>query len=243
MSKHAKQFGAVMLTSAALFAAGGTAASAAGAAAASPDTLSGIQAAASAAITLRVNDLNAAIAKVQCGKEPRRRRRPRWPPTSTSTSPRSRRWGRRSPRTRRYRRPKPTTAPSSPTTGCWPWCCLHARLAATSDAIDNGDVPNLTTATADAAKHVNTANQATLQPLIDSLNNEISAASNATSGVASTVLGYAPSQWNANNQLLAPARSSVTSATGDIRQARSDVRQIRAALKAARPATTTPPTT
>jgi hypothetical protein len=69
MSKHAKRFGAAILTSAALLGAGGTAAAAATSAAATPATLSGIQAAASAAITLRVNDLNAAIAKVNAAKD------------------------------------------------------------------------------------------------------------------------------------------------------------------------------
>jgi uncharacterized protein YukE len=104
-------------------------------------------------------------------------------------------------------------------------------------------VPALTTASADAAKHVTATNQATLQPLIDNLNSEISAASNATSGVASTVLGYVPAQWNANNQLLTPSKSSITSAAGAIHQARSDVQQIRAALRASHPAVSTTPTT
>ena len=111
-----------------------------------------------------------------------------------------------------------------------------ARLAASSDSIDNAVLPKLSAISAQAATHVNPITEATLDPLISNLNSEISAASTATIGVASTVLAYVPSQWNANHDLLTSARSSVGSAVADVKQARSDVKQIIAYLKASHPA-------
>jgi hypothetical protein len=241
MSKHATRFGAVVLTSAALL---GTAAASASAATGSstPDTLSGIQAAASAAITTRVNDLNAEIGKVNAAKNLGSGAATLDHYLGVDISP-------------LQALAQKIAADTSLSTAQADYQSIFtdyrvlalvlpaSHLAEASYGIDNGDIPNLTTAAADAAKHVNANNQATLQPLITNLNNEISAASNATVGVASTVLGYVPAQWNANNGLLSPAQSSITTAVGDIHQARADVQQVRAYFKASHPAVTTPPTT
>jgi hypothetical protein len=241
MSKQTKRFGAVVLTSAALLGAGATTASAASSTAI-PATLSGVQAAASAAITLRVNDLNAAIAKVNAAKDLGAGGSTLASYLGVDILP-------------LQALGQKIAGDSSLSTAQADYESIFsdyrvlalvlpaARLAASSDGIDNGDVPYFTTASADAAKHVNATNQATLEPLIDNLNSQISAASNATVGVASTVMGYVPAQWNANNQLLASAKSSISSATGALHQARSDVQQIRAYLKASHPATPTTPTT
>ena len=67
------------------------------------------------------------------------------------------------------------------------------------------------------------ANQATLQPLIDDLNSQISTATNATNGLAATVLAFTPAQWNANNALLAASRSSDQAAAGALQKGRADV--------------------
>jgi hypothetical protein len=109
-----------------------------------------------------------------------------------------------------------------------------ARVAATA-------IPDLTATAAKAASHVNSSNSATLQPLMDDLNSQIQSAATGTSNLATTLLGYTPTQWNANPNLLAPARGSVQAATADIAKARNDVRQMRTILHTA-PATTSTPT-
>jgi hypothetical protein len=116
-----------------------------------------------------------------------------------------------------------------------------ARVAATADAIAVTAIPDLTATAAKAASHVNSSNSATLQPLMDDLNSQIQSAATGTSNLATTLLGYTPTQWNANPNLLAPARGSVQAATADIAKARNDVRQMRTILHTA-PATTSTPT-
>jgi hypothetical protein len=118
-----------------------------------------------------------------------------------------------------------------------------AHLAATADEITVTAIPALTSFSTKAASRVNPSNQAFIQPLIASLDAQINAASTGTSGVASTVLGYTPAEWNANHDLLAPARGSVQTAEGNLAKARADVQQIRSDLRPAEPAATTTPTT
>jgi hypothetical protein len=115
-----------------------------------------------------------------------------------------------------------------------------ARLAATADGIDVTTIPKLTALSAKAAARVTPSNAATVQPLINDLNAQISAATNSTAGIASAVLGYLPAQWNANHSLLAPTLASVMAAKGDVTKALADVAQLRSDLT---PTTTTPTTT
>jgi hypothetical protein len=77
-----------------------------------------------------------------------------------------------------------------------------AHMAGAADQIDVTTVPKLTALATKAASRVDPSNQSLLQPLINELNAQITAASNDTTGVAATVLGYPPSQWNANHDLL-----------------------------------------
>lgn len=92
-------------------------------------------------------------------------------------------------------------------------------------------VPNLQAASTKAQHYVNPGNQGVLEPLIDDLNGQISAASNATNGLAATVLAYTPQQWNANNNLLAPSKQSDAQADAAVSKGRQDVKQIRAIVK------------
>jgi hypothetical protein len=118
-----------------------------------------------------------------------------------------------------------------------------ARIGAQVDHATASAVPNLTTDAAKAQARVNPANQATLQPLIDDLDSQISAATNATNGLAATVLAFTPAQWNADNALLNAPRSSVQSATGALKKGREDVEQIVQDLKADHPAASSTATT
>lgn len=242
MLHHVKRLGVVVVSSAALVGAGGAVGATAGAATASQDTLSGIQSAAAAAITLRVNDLNDAIARVNVAKS----------------------LGAGVPALLSYLGADitPLQALGHKIAGDTVVSSAKAdydsifanfrvlalvlpasRLASASDEIDNSDLPHLTTASADAATHVDASNQAALQPLIDNLDNEISAATSDSAGIASHVLGDTPAQWNADTQLLSPSQSSLATAVSDVQQARSDLQHIRAFLKSSHHAATTPTTT
>ena len=107
-----------------------------------------------------------------------------------------------------------------------------AHIAAAADHATTSAVPNLTTDAAKAQARVNPANQATLEPLIDDLDSQISSAANATNGLAATVLAFTPAQWNADNALLNAPRSSDQSATDALKKGRADIAQIEQDLKA-----------
>jgi len=237
MSKNGLRLGTVALGAAALVGLGS--ASAFGATP-STQTLAGIQAKAAAAITLRVNDLNAAISKVNGASHL----------GSSTASLVSYLQADLAPLqalgTKIAGDTTVSTAQADASTIFTSYRVLAlvlpaAHLAATADAIDVTAIPNLTALSAKAASHVTSANRATVQPLIDDLNAQIQSATNATSGVAATLLTYTPSQWNANHDLLAPTVGSVKAAGNDITKARNDIQQIRTILKSGTPSTT--PTT
>jgi hypothetical protein len=118
-----------------------------------------------------------------------------------------------------------------------------AHIAGAADQVDVTTVPKLTALATKAASHVNSSNQGVLQPLLNDLNAQITAATNATAGVSATVLAYTPAEWNANHDLLTSGRSAVQSADTDIAKAHADLKQIAAVLKPVAPARTTTPTT
>ncbi len=105
-----------------------------------------------------------------------------------------------------------------------------SRIAADADRVTSTAVPTLTADSSKAQGLVNPQNHAQLQPLIDDLNAQISAASNATNGLAATVLAFTPAQWNASHDVLSPARSSDQTADDAVQKGRSDVQQIRQTL-------------
>jgi hypothetical protein len=241
MSRNGTRLGAIALTTAAMVGGAGAAAWGASPPAGSP-SLSTLQAKAAAAISLRVNDLNSAIAKVN-GTE--------------SLGPDA-------PTLAAYLQPDSAplqalgqkiaadttvaTAEADATTIFTNYRVLAlvlpaARLAAAADGIDRTTIPGLTTLAGKAQSRENTSNQAALQPLISDLNAQIGAATSGTSGVAASVLAFTPSQWNADHSLLASARSSVQSAVGDVAKARSDVKQIRTLLESSKAAAATTTTT
>ena len=106
-----------------------------------------------------------------------------------------------------------------------------SRIAADADRVMTTAVPTLTADSSKAQGLVNPQNQAQLQPLIDDLNAQVSAASSAANGLAAGVLAFSPAQWNANHDVLSPARSSDQTAVAAVLKGQSDVRQIRQVLK------------
>jgi hypothetical protein len=241
MSKNGKRVGAVVLAAAAVLGAGGAIAGATTPAAA-PPTLASIQAKAAAAVSLRVNDLNTAISKANGDAH----------------------LGAGSDALVGYLRADiaplqalgqkiaddtiESVAAADYGTIFTNFRVLAltlpaAHIAGATDEIQNTTVPKLTALSAKAASHVNSSNASVVQPLISDLNGQIAAASNATAGVAATVLAGTPEQWNANHDLLTPARTSLQGADGNVAKARADLKQIAADLKPTiNAATTAPPT-
>jgi hypothetical protein len=118
-----------------------------------------------------------------------------------------------------------------------------ARMAADADHATTTAIPKLTAGAAKAQSRVTPANQATLQPLIDDLNGQISTATNATNGLAATVLAFTPPQWNTNNALLAASKASDQATAGALQKGRADVKQIVQDLRASSHAASSTPTT
>jgi hypothetical protein len=242
MSKQGLRSGAVALGSAVTLGLAGLWTGTAGAAGAAvgPPSLSGVQAKAAAAITLRVNDLTAAMAKVNGAKD-------LGPDAATLDA-----------FLQRDIAPLPALsqkiagdsavaeAAADAATVYTDFRVLAlvlpaADLAGRADAIDVTAIPALTAVAAKAQARVTPSNQAVLQPLIGDLRAQTTAAANGTSGVAASVLGGTPAAWNANHDLLAPARGSVQAAEANITRARSDVKEIRS-LHPTAPTTAAPTT-
>ncbi len=102
-----------------------------------------------------------------------------------------------------------------------------SRIAADADRVTSTAIPTLTADASKARGQENPQNQAQLQPLIEDLNAQIGAASNATNGLAATVLAFTPAQWNANHDVLSAAKSSARVADAAVTKGRWDVQQIR----------------
>jgi hypothetical protein len=107
-----------------------------------------------------------------------------------------------------------------------------ARIAAEADHATTSAIPNLTTDAAKAQARVDPANQATLQPLINDLHSQIGTATSRTNGLAATVLAFTPAQWNADTALLHAPGSSDQTATAALDKGRADLRQMEQDLEA-----------
>jgi hypothetical protein len=214
--------GAVALTSVGVLVVGG---GSAWGAAAAPASLSEIQAKAAAAITLRVNDLNSAIAKVEADKDLGSEQSTLVAYLQADIAPLQ---------TLGQKIAADTTVATASADAATIFTNFRvlalvlpaAWVAADSTSIVNWAVPALTTGLNKARSHVNSENQGTLDPLIADLSNQITAATNSATGIASTVLSYTPSDWNSNNSVLAPSHASVQSARNDVKAGRSDLQQI-----------------
>ena len=160
------------------------------------------------------------------------RARPPWCRTSAPTSRRCSSSTRRSRRTARCSRRPIDFGTIFSDYRVYRLVLPAARIAADADHATTTAIPNLTADAAKAQARVTPANQATLQPLIDDLNSQISTATNATNGLAATVLAFTPAQWNADNALLQRVEASDQTATGALEKGRADVKQIVQDLKA-----------
>ncbi|HEX3796141.1 MAG TPA: hypothetical protein VHV57_16735 [Acidimicrobiales bacterium] len=229
MSKHGVRVGAVAMTTATLLSVG--AATASGATPTnSPASLSTIQTRAAAAITARVNDLNAASAKINGAKDLGSGTSALLAYVQNDIAP-LQQLGQKIAGDTTVAEAKADTATIFTNYRVLVLVRPAARLAARADGATNALLPALTADAAKATAHVTPANQATLQPLIADLNTQISSATTDTTGVATTVLSYSPAGWNANHELLSASRNSMSAARSAVAKARSDLQQIRSALR------------
>jgi hypothetical protein len=235
------RFGAVALASgAALGALGG--AGAAGAATPSgsgasavPTTLAGIKAKAATDITNRVNDLNAAIAKVNAAKSLGSGQATLASYLGTDVGPLQ--------QLNQTIQGDSTLQQATHDFGTiftgyrvYKLVLPAARIDGLADSATTTGIPKLTADAAKAQTRVTPADQATVQPLMTDLNSQITTATNATDGLAGTVLAFTPAQWNANSALLNASISSAKTAKAALQKGRSDLRQIVQDLKAGRAA-------
>lgn len=232
------RLGAVAAAAAAMTAGLGSAAGAAGAAgstssataggsgtASSPATLSGIKSKAATEITKRVNALNAAIAKVNAAQGLGSGQATLASYLGADVGPlQALNTKIQGDTTVQQARQDFATVFSG--YRVYLLVLPAVRLAGDGDRTTNTVLPKLTSDSSKAQAHENSSNEAQLAPLISDLNSQISAATNATNGLASTVLGYTPSEWNGNHELLSPARSDDQTADAAIKKARQDLVQI-----------------
>ena len=233
------RFGAAALAAAAALGGAGTAAGAATAAgstgnsgptgtdgsAAVPATLAGIKAKAATDITDRVNDLNAAISKVNAAKGLGTGQSTIATYLGTDVSPLQQLNATIQGDTT-VKQAAHDFSTIFTDYRVYVLVLPAARIAAAADRATTTTLPALTADGAKAAAHVNPRNSEFLQPLIDDLNHQISTASGAVNGLAATVLAYTPPQWNANHALLSPAKSAEQGADTATKKARSDVQDI-----------------
>jgi len=239
------RFGAVALASgAALGTLGGAAAAGAATTPAGsgtgavPTTLAGIKAKAATDTTDRVNDLNAAIAKVNAAKSLGTGQATLASYLGTDIGPLQ--------QLNQTIQGDSTLQQATHDFGTiftgyrvYRLVLPAARIDGLADSATSTGIPKLTADAAKAQARVTAANQATVQPLITDLNSQITSATNATNGLAGTVLAFTPAQWNANTALLDTSISSARTAKAALQKGRSDLRQIVQDLKADQAASTT----
>jgi hypothetical protein len=202
-----------------------TPSSGSGSSATPPATLSGIQAKASSDITQRVNALNAAIAKVNAAKGLGSGQATLASYLGADIAP-LQQLNTKIQGDTTVQQAGQDFATIFSGYRVYLLVLPSARIADDADRITTTVLPRLTSAASKAQAHENANNQAQLQPLITDLNAQISAAANATNGLAGTVLGYTPTEWNGNNELLSPARSDDQTANAAVKKGRQDVAQI-----------------
>jgi hypothetical protein len=106
-----------------------------------------------------------------------------------------------------------------------------ARVATIASRVTETAVPALQNAATKVQHHSKAASQTTVSPLLANLNSQISTATTAATGLATTVLGYTPAQFNSDYTLLTGPQTSAKDAAVAVRQGHKDVQQMRHILK------------
>ena len=101
------------------------------------------------------------------------------------------------------------------------------RMVVAADGITNSVVPKLTALETKWAG----LNDQSIAALLSDMTAQTQAANTAVSGLAATLEGYSPAQWNADHALLSGPRSTLATARHDLEKARQDATQIVAILR------------
>ena len=96
------------------------------------------------------------------------------------------------------------------------------RMVVAADGITNSVVPKLTALETKWAG----LNDQSIATLLADMQAQTQAANTAVSGLAATLEGYVPAQWNADHTLLSGPRSTLGTARQDLAKARQDAKQI-----------------
>jgi len=198
-------------------------------------TLAAIKAKAATAITVRLSDLNAAIPKVQGNK---------WITASDKTTLLGTLNGDVSGLTALGTKIQSDTTLSQAAadyrtifTGyrVFALALPQVRFAAACDDITGGVLPRLNDAQPKLESLLSgvdsSKNSSAVQAAMADLANQISAITTATSGLAATVLGYTPADYDANHAILTGPRTTLLGARADVHKAREDVRTVVGALR------------
>jgi hypothetical protein len=241
MSRTALRLGTAALSVATVSGIGSTAAVGA-TPAANPASLSTVQAGAATAITLRVNDLNAAIAKATSVEQFGSSGSTLISYLQADITPLQ------ALNTKIASDTNVSLAQADAATIFTKYRVLAlvlpaAHLKGIADGIDVTVIPTLRRFLAKATSYVSPSTQAALLPLVDDMTTQIEAAAAAAAGVATTVLAYTPTQWNSDHDLLSPSRGAVQASERNTVTARSDAAEIRSILKTAKASPKTTPTT
>lgn len=111
----------------------------------------------------------------------------------------------------------------------------QARFAAACDDITGGVLPRLQDAQSKLQSLLSGVDSGKdssgVQAAMADLGSQISAISSATSDLAATVLGYTPSDYDADPGILAGPKSTLLSSRADVKAARDDIATVVAALR------------
>jgi hypothetical protein len=111
----------------------------------------------------------------------------------------------------------------------------QARLAAGADRMTGTTIPRLSDAQSKLAAALAgpDASKSTpaLQADLTDMQNQITSATGALGGVSAAALAVTPADFNANNSVMAPIRTSVTAAIADLKAAAADGKTVLAAIQ------------
>lgn len=111
----------------------------------------------------------------------------------------------------------------------------QARLAASADDLTGTVVPRLSDARTRLQSLLAGADSGKDTPAVQAamadLSTRISGIGTATDGLTTAILGYTPAQWNAAPGILAPWKTKLVTARADTRSARSDVETVVEAIR------------
>lgn len=105
------------------------------------------------------------------------------------------------------------------------------RMVVAADAVQGVAATRLTTAADRLQAAVTKRGLTAEQPTLDDMKAKIAAATAATAGMSSHLLGLTPAQWNADHHLLDSDRANLKTARAALQDARSDAKTVVAALR------------